>query len=231
MILERFPGIYKVKCFANTVFSLTPENRTRPGHVLIAVVPLRQESNAGNLRPTVNSLLLKEIKDFVISRTSPFLKVEVINPAYEQIQIRCAVKFTKDVGVGHYISRLNQAVTDYLLPWNDIGYRVRFGWCVREYDLKSFIRSQDYVEFVTDYSMLRISDDGKGFFHLFDTVAEGVEEIHPKYPWSIAIPVRRHFIKTIGKPEVIDPEITGVDELEIGSTFIITGKESNGQER
>ena len=179
----------------------------------------------------VNSLLLKEIREFAGRLTSTFVEIDVRNPAYEQIQVRCTVKFTKEVGVGHYMNKLNQAITDYLSPWNEIGYRAQFGWCVREYDLKSYIRNMDCVEFITDFSMLRIASDGKGFFDLFDTVARGVEEIHPLYPWSIAIPVRRHFIKTTDKPEVIAPELTGVDELEIGSTFIITGKQSYGQER
>jgi hypothetical protein len=72
--------------------------------------------------------------------------------------------------------------------------------------------------------MLRIAEDGHGLFSLFDTVAHDVKEIHPLYPWSIAIPARRHFIETMDKPEAIDPEITGVNELEIGTTFIISGK-------
>jgi WD40 repeat protein len=53
---------------------------------------------------------------------------------------------------------------------------------------------------------------------------EEINEILPAYPWSIAVPVRQHFIQTTDRDAPTPPQQTGVDELEIGSTFIITGK-------
>ena len=80
--------------------------------------------------------------------------------------------------------------------------------------------------------MLHLTEVESSKYRLFDTVqkssdVEGVKtlsEIRPLFPWSIAIPVRRHFIETTDQAQPIPPEITGIDELEIGSTFIITGK-------
>jgi len=172
----------------------------------------------------VNSLLLEEIEEYVKSMASPFARIKVRNPAYEKIQIRCRVQLVKgDVG-GYYLNQLNQAVNDYLSPWNKAGYGIHFGWCVRGYDIKSYIRNLEYVNFVTDFSMLRIAEDDNGYFSLFDTVAQKVKEIHPVYPWSIAIPVRRHYLKLIEQPAVKDPEKIGINSLEIGSNFIIPGK-------
>ena len=72
--------------------------------------------------------------------------------------------------------------------------------------------------------MLHIVDDGTGYIYLYDTEKGPQEamEIRPQYPWSIAVPVRRHSIETTDRFETIQPEITGVDELQIGSTFIVT---------
>lgn len=222
LILERFPEIFKVKCFANMVAE--PENCIRPGHILIVVIPYLQDPTSVNLKPMVNSLLLKKIKDFVKKHASPFAAIEVRNPAYEQIQIRCRVKFSKWANYGYYINKLNQAITDYISPWSKTGYGVRFGWRIRRYDIQSYIRDLDYIDFVTNFSMLRIADDGKGCFSLFDTVKEqrADKEVRPLHPWSIAIPFRRHFIETMDRAKTIAPKITGIDELEVGSTFIIT---------
>ncbi len=230
LILDRFPEIFMVKCFANMVAKPEPKNRLRPGHILIVVMPCLKEQQSINQKPMVNSFLLSKIKEFVKGLASPFAEIEVRNPTYELIQVRCTVKFSKEAeGTGYYINKLNQDISDYLSPWNKTGYRVRFGWCIRRYNIMSYINTLVYIDFVTDFSMLRITNDCAGYFQLFDTVSENadgeevneVREIGPLHPWSIAIPISRHYIKTMDKVEDIQPEITGIDELEICNTFII----------
>jgi hypothetical protein len=228
LILERFPDIFKVKCFANMVAEQDPEKRIRPGHILIVVIPRLREQFPENMKPMVPGLLLREIKEFIGNIASPFAAITVRNPAYERIQVRCTVKFKKRDGGGYYINILNRAISDHLSPWHTNGYGTQFGWSIRAYDIISYIRDLDYVDFVTNFSMLHIAEYGKDHFRMFDTVREqtdekGIATIRPLYPWSVAIPVRHHFIETTDRSERIAPEITGIDELEIGSTFIIQG--------
>ncbi len=47
-------------------------------------------------------------------------------------------------------------------------------------------------------------------------------EIRSQVPWSIAVPVIRHFIETMETFKPVRPDVTGIDELEVGTTFIIT---------
>jgi len=232
LILERFPDLFKVKCFTNMVVDPAPANRLdpgtilKPGHILIVVIPDPKEHPSAHLKPTVNGLVLRDIKEFVQGCASPFVNIEVRNPTYEQIQIRCTVKFREGEGSGFYLTALDQAISDYISPWiTGEGYYPQFGWSIRRHDIELYIRGLDYVEMVTDFSMLHIADDGQGYFHLFDTQRGPATstEILPFQPWSIAVPARRHFIETTEGMESIDPEITGINELEIGSTFIITG--------
>jgi len=89
----------------------------------------------------------------------------------------------------------------------------------------------DYINFVTDFSLLRVAEDDNGFYSLFDTVAREVKEIYPFFPWSIAIPFKQHYIGVSEKAEMVKPGVTGIDELEIGSNFIITGKQSHASEK
>jgi hypothetical protein len=229
LILNHFPEIYKVKCFANMVDD--PQSLERPGHILIVVIPVLKDSSAANLTPTVNGMLLKEIGEYVKGLSSPFGTFKVRNPAYEKIQVRCKVQFRRGKAGGYYIKELNQALVNYLSPWNKTGYTTRFGWCVRRYDLKSYIRNLDYINFVTDFSMLRVAEDDNGYYSLFDTVARQVKEITPLFPWSIAIPFKQHYIEVSEEAEVIKPAVTGINELEIGSNFIIPGKQSHASEK
>ncbi len=132
---------------------------------------------------------------------------------------------------GYYINALNQAISDYLSPWNTAeGYGAQFGWRIRRNDVETFIRNLGYVESVTNFSMLHIAEDDKRYSHLMDTVRGRTEldEISPLFPWSIAIPVRRHAIETTDSTRSIQPERTGISELRIGSTLIITEKNNNG---
>ncbi len=232
LILERFPGIYKVKCFPNMATENGPEKCIRPGHVLIVALPHLSRSGNANRVPVLDGHLIGEVKDFIVGFSSPFAVIDVRNPVYEHIQVRCTVKFKKGLSGGYYLNLLNQAISDFLSPWDESGYPVHFGWCIRQHNVESFILGLDYVDYVTNFSMLRISPDKGGRFALFDTAArmengERQKDIVPKYPWSIAVPLQKHAIETTDDFTAIEPQVTGLSELEIGTTFIISARDKH----
>jgi len=225
LILEEFPDVYKVKCFPNTVCDTSVP---QPGNVLIAVVPaMKRDARDSCERGMINSAELQRIQEFVQGLSSPFVNIEVRNPVYEQIQVRCTVKFSGGINTGGlYLNRLNRAVSDYICPWCEVGYKARFGWSIRADDIESYIRELDYVDFVTNFSMLHITEEMGGKYSLVDTATLDSRHealILPRYPWSLAVPMRTHFIETTASIEPVKPALTGVNELEIGSTLIIGG--------
>ena len=232
LILEQFPGVYKVKCF-NSVSST--DTGVKPGHVLIVVVPNSETAASKTCSHSmINTQQLEQIRAYVKNLCSEFVTIEVRNPVYEHVQVRCTVKFTDTISEGVNISRLNQQISDYMCPWENAGYKARFGWSIRQQDIESYIRSLDYIEYVTNFSMLHITVDNEGRYHLFDTV-KGEQDheavIRPRYPWSLALPAEKHFIESIQSARSINPQVTGVDELAVGSTFIISGSSGNGEEK
>ena len=237
LILQQFPEIFMVKCFSG----MSARAQPAPGHVLIAVIPWlkNQEDAAVHRPPMANSHLLKEIEAYLETLSSLFVTIKVRNPVYEEIQIRCTVKFTHNTREGYYINKLNEAISAYISPWSTTGYQTGFGGRVQRSDLVPYIQGLNYINFVTNFSMLRISGDSKSGFTLFDTAGqpsavsdtstnasepEQIEtmEIRSQVPWGIAVPVRRHFIETMDTFESVRPAVTGIDELEVGTTFIIT---------
>ena len=231
LVLDNFSGVAKVKCFSNMRSDRTTP---APGHVLVVVVPeVDDETIASSSRAMVSSVELSRIREFLLSRSSGFVKLEVRNPVYEQIQIRCTVKFSTTMGDVAWGNRLDHDVSDYLSPWRQMGYKPRFGWTIRQKDIESYIRELEYIEYVTNFSMLHITKDAEGEFFLDDTAREkrGSEMIiTPRYPWSLPIPTDHHAIETTHVLGGIKAEETGVNELEIGSTFIISGPSKHGQE-
>lgn len=222
LILDRFPQIHKVKCFPNLVADPDPARRLRPGHLLIVVIPHLDGESSPHLRPLADRLLLREIRERVAALASPFARIEVRNPDYEEIQVRCAVKCAGQTS-GDRLRALNLAISDYLSPWRRAGHEVRFGWRIRRYDLEAFIREQPCVEYVTKFSMLRVAEQGDDRFLLDDTVSESgeqLDELGPVHPWSIAIPFRRHAIASVDEMAPALARRTGIGELEIGGNLI-----------
>jgi hypothetical protein len=229
LILERFPEIFMVKCFPNMVPD--PKNYLRPGHVLVVVIPEPKDNPSLRRKPMVNGLTLKAIADFIESNSSPMARIKVRNPSYEQVQVRCTVKFNEGISGGYYINAVEQAISNYLSPWNTRGgYGAQFGWRIRCNDLETLVRSLGFVQSVTNFSMLHIAEDDQNYSFLLDTVQGQVEleEIRPLFPWSIAIPASRHAIETVDNTWPIRPERTGINELRIGTTLIITENNNHG---
>ena len=231
LVLEQFPGIYKVKCF-NSISS--KDTTIKPGHVLIVVVPNSETAVSKSCADSlINVQQLEQIRIYVKNLCPEFVNIEVRNPVYEYVQVRCTVKFADAMSEGVNISRLNRQISDYICPWKQTGYKARFGWSIRQQDIESSIRSLGYIEYVTNFSMLHITVDNDGRYGLFDTAKDqqGNEAvIRPHYPWSLALPAEKHFIESIQSARSISPEVTGVDELAVGSTFIISGSSGNGKE-
>ena len=231
LILEQFPQIYKVKCF-NSISSKSTS--AKPGHVLIVVVPNSGAAPSENCAHSmIDAQLLGQIREYVKNLCSEFVDIEVRNPVYEQVQVRCTVKFVNRISEGVDITRLNRHISDYMCPWKPGGYQARFGWKIRQQEIESYIRSLSYIEYVTDFSMLHITIDSAGRYRLFDTAKGGQDQeaiITPHYPWSLALPAENHFIESMPTARSISAEITGVDELAVGSTFIISGSNGNGEE-
>ncbi|MEN0037334.1 MAG: baseplate J/gp47 family protein [Cellvibrio sp.] len=224
LILEKFPHIYKVKCFAN--LRSDPASPICPGHLLIIPIPHHHLNDGDNFKPYFDGHLMLAIKEFIQPLTPSVVQVAVENPVYEEVQVRCAVQFKKGLHLGRHQNLLNQALCDYLSPWCGVGNTVHFGWSVNEQEIRSFIHNLEYVDYVTDFSLLRIAPQTGGLFILDDTGGvEGVEKyrqtLTPTYAWSTMVPLQHHYIQTIDQRQQIHAQRTGVDELEVGSTFII----------
>jgi hypothetical protein len=163
LVLEHFPGVYKAKCFPNTVPGSTA---CRPGHALVVVVPSERPDT---LSPRFDALELLNIQTMLQERASGLVKIDVRNPVYERVQVRCAVKFNRTGHPGADVKRVNAALVDYLSPWRAGGYGPRFGWQVRRAEIQAFIGGLEGVEFATDVSLLHITNQTDDDFFLADT--------------------------------------------------------------
>jgi hypothetical protein len=170
LILNRFPGIFKVKCIPHTdpnclcrhSGSANGNNKTyccgpqiAPGHVLVIPISnLKNRIAINPLQPKTSRRVLLEIEDYLKKRTSPFVKVHARNPMYEQILVSFKVKFHSGIDKGYYLKKLNDEIVHFLTPWAfDEKVEVKFDQKIYASAIINFIEERRYVDFITDFIM------------------------------------------------------------------------------
>ena len=228
MILENFSDVYKVKCFPHVKVNETTGrfDFASPGNLL--VVPVSSMFNDGSFQwdPCLNGSVLRSIREFLQSRISGIANVQVVNPFFDKLQVRCNVKFRSSENEGEILLDLNKKINRFISPWypKANGITKHFGWSLDKASLKSYIESLDYVERVgDDFTLMKIAsaDEQKFLVNMFENTDERI--LRGTFPWSIAVPMRRHFINDVipNTCSCEDNVNNGYGGLEIGQTFII----------
>ncbi|EAY25101.1 baseplate J/gp47 family protein [Microscilla marina] len=218
LILEKFPAVYKATCLPN----MSSKNLDAPGSVLLVVVP--ETKGSKSLEPKASSDLLYDIKAYLQKFISPFTQLEIRNPAYERLKIICEIKLAEGYNYGFYIQKLNEELNKYLIGGLMANQgTVELGGKINISDVLSFMRTLPYVDFITKFSMIQVAQDFLGKFVLLDTARAGDEQSFLKAtkPWSVLIPSEDHQITILNERVEFKPSQAGIDDLELGSDFII----------
>ncbi len=98
-----------------------------------------------------------------------------------------------------------------------------FGKSIYKSEVLAFIQNRSYVDFVTEFSMVRILGEQDNY-SLFDTARseENIEEIKASYPWSLLVSADHHDITIIGDPTYEIAKPRGIANMVLGTDFIIT---------
>jgi len=166
LVLQEFPGIYKVRCINHTELvrdaasTIVADNEVRPGHVLVVTVPYVRGGAGDPLRPYTDKRTLLTIDGFLRRRISPFVALEVQNPKLEEVQVEFTVAFTPDVAdIAFYQDELSRAIVRHLSPWAwDSGAEISFGGTWRKAAIIDFVEEQPYVHHVAEFKMYHKPD-------------------------------------------------------------------------
>lgn len=186
LVLEAFPQLHCVKCINHT-YGLDANLYTRdftiaPGYVLLGVIPdINKLQSGGAVEPRVPVSLLEQISDFLKKRTSPFVRLKVMNPRYEKVNICMKVKFYLGKDENYYKEKLQQELREFIAPWiTGNQENLRFAQCLNRSDFIRFLETRDYVDYITDLKMTHEEDTG-------GIPTNELQEVCPKTPRSILI--------------------------------------------
>lgn len=194
LILEAFPMIHKVKCLNHTKSLDADYNEVLPGHVTVITIPNLQRRNDINpLKPYTDQATLKSVENFLKKRISCHVQLHVVNPVFEEVQLKFKLKLLKgydDFTI--YSNRLKEEITAFLSPWAYSAGDIGFGGDVYKSVLINFIEERPYVDFITDV-MLCHYDDKKNIIsadsdHIIATTAKSI---------LVSVPATKHEIEEI----------------------------------
>lgn len=234
-ILGNFKSVYKVKCF--TPAPTNGFNNKYAGHLVICVMPnLTVHDGIECQCPKFPLHQLHEMEQFLKKYTSPMVNLKVINPEYEQIQIRCAIEPRDHTKRGNLIHTINKEISEYISPWNLKGNSTAFGWKIAITELKKFIHDIQGVQRVTCFSVLYKKALESNKYLLDDTAEHQIygnnqTSIESKIPWSICVPFQKHAIDLIDKTSFGSGKVAGISRMEIGNIFIVKGQNHGDTEQ
>jgi hypothetical protein len=159
LVLQEFPEVYKVKCLNHS----TEGSEHAPGHVKLVVVPdLRNQNAVDPLRPRFSLGKLDLIAQRLRQVASDFITIEVANPSYEAVRADFAVRFHKGFDRGLYTRQLQQDLVKFLSPWlYDEAADLTFGGRVHRSAIHNWVEELGYVDFVTDFKLEQVLEDGE----------------------------------------------------------------------
>lgn len=207
LVLERFHTIFQVKALSKLNVlkeQLREESETGDG-VLLVVVPKRRKYIKDET-PKANYKFLMEVERYLSDLIAPFVSVNVRNPQYEYLRIVAKVKFENNDGRSY--QRLLQDIRQFIAPWlSDFNAPLNIGAKIDEGIVLNYIKSLDYVRFITKFSILRIVEHEDGKFQIDDTASEkGAYTVLHASPWGVFLPDEDHQIEMVEVEEEEEPE-------------------------
>ena len=222
-LLKEFDWLSYVKCVKDTEKLDFSESYLK----ILCLKKIDKSQNIDEIK--LNGADIIEIKNLLRKYCSPFLKVEIINPIFEDILIKCKIKFLNSSG-GIEINKLNHDFFKFVCPWIDGNGNLPN--LLKKSEIVQFIKSRPYVSFVTGLSIIHFKTLPDGNVIAFDSSSDKEEKelIQPGSPWSIFVPRNNNKIEIIEKAEYEPPEPINFSELDIEENFLISSNTSKIQD-
>ena len=191
LVLQQFSEIYKVKCLNHTNGETTLPSFLAPGHTTLVVIPDIVNKNVFDIyKPSVSAATLNKIRNYLEEKSSKLIELHVINPVYEELQVKLKAKFRKGFDENYYCAVLEKDITNLISPWAfDLNAGIRFGHSFNKSVLVKFVEDLDYVDFVSDVKLFQSTADSR------ITGGTEVKSASPSSPLAIMVSARKHDVQ------------------------------------
>ncbi|HSH20233.1 MAG TPA: hypothetical protein VLA03_07255, partial [Draconibacterium sp.] len=226
IVLDKFKNIQKVRVYGRNSH---PNEIVKGSNLQIVLIPknnLIDGTRKGSNMVDIGTL--NEVKNYIMQFVSPYVKVEVSNPVYEYLKIRCSVKFNNFQKRGYLRNVLNNELISYLSPDIENPFVEKgFDESISKTEILNFIESRTYVDFVSQFSVLQLVEV-QGKYKIIDTAKiNRIQELRTISAYAILTSFPDHQIEIIPDEVSIMPKVSGIGDLGIESDFVISDGEGN----
>lgn len=233
LVLEEFPEVWKVKCFAARD---GVSGKVAAGKMLVVVIPHPPEDVETPQPRMFDVLTLDRIHEKLADRVSPFATLVVRNPSFEQLQVRATVAFDQVGGIDALRRRLGMEISRRLTFWTAPEPLDGLGWSLDLSNLRAFIETRDYVRRVKTLQLIQLVHrnheqrlDGNDRYQLYDSAAIEkepaaikTEPVRISYAeiWSLPIAFPHHIILDESAEQTAAVH-AGIGQLAIGEALVV----------
>lgn len=227
LVLQEFPEVWLAKCLPH-LDRRSPE--PVPGRATVVAVRRPPEGKTARVpEPCLFDVaILQRIHAFISDLGPEFAHFDVVNPAFERLQVRAKVSFHPERENGAMAQALRQEIGRYLSVWSAGPELRRFGWSLNARMLKAHIADLSWVRGVTDFSVLHLSADDAHSHELLDT-AQAEDDprglygpvIRPRRPWGLPLSAPDHILTVLPDLDDETPAASGIGNLSVGDMLIV----------
>ncbi len=160
LVLEHFPEIYQVKVQNHTEYDGNLENyrALAPRHVtVILVANVRNKNALDPLRPKASVALITQVGEFLSDTCSAGVHLHVVNPVYEELQVKTNVRFVSGVDRSFYAKKLEDDLKAFLSPWAfQSPEAFTFTGEIHSSVILHFVEKLAYVDYLTCFELYHI---------------------------------------------------------------------------
>lgn len=160
LVLEYFPEIYQVKVQNHTKYDGNLENyrALAPRHVTVSLVANVQNKNAIDpLRPKASVALIAKVREFLTNICSAGVLLHVVNPVYEELQVKTNVRFLAGIDRSFYAKKLEDDLKNFLSPWAFQSFGAfSFAGEIHGSVILHFVEKLPYVDYLTCFELYHI---------------------------------------------------------------------------
>lgn len=196
ILLEKFPEIAVANCFnhSNSVSDVFP------GSALLIAFPKSQNTKQANpYEPKFPLSKLMAFKSSFQNLLPNELKLEVINPVFEQLCIQASLRFLEGLDPGHYLVVLNNDLCEFIAPWTKPDSDANpFGTLLSRALIQGFIHGLPYVMGLENLEVYQSwTQGGKSFIQ---SAKGDYDYFEPHSPWGIITTVQQHILLDADSP-------------------------------
>ena len=220
-ILAKFNWLSNVKCY-----SVNNENN-QLNIKLLCIKKIEEHQNIDNIK--LSAAEKDEVTEYLKNYSSPFSKIEIINPVFEDLWIKCKVSFL-NISNGKGIQKLQTDFFNFICSWlYNPSEQNKIGVKIKKLDIFNFLNNRPYVSFITGISIIHIKKLEDGTQLAYDSAQNNVNSdyIETGVAWSLLVPKYNHKIDILEVNEYHAPEPINFNDLGIEQSFLINPDTNN----